>query len=209
VGVLNLRDPQQAEEPVGGLSYGRTILIVHLCISTISTNSMLCMRNSTLRLSLLSLCTFSLLSCASLGYVAVDREVGQFDPLQNGIPDASTVDQSCGAVIRKQLYTLSDGQANVSYAWQKFQVQTAGASAGGVSIEEKSSAVLRYDSLREAVSMYKTNMADFRVLAADVTGPNSATCEQTVLLVVESIYQAYESTISAVETQASGILNSL
>lgn len=138
-----------------------------------------------------------------------DREVGQFDPLQNSLPDAATMTQLCGSEVVAAAYYLSDTQAAVAYTWQKFQVHAQGAVAEGVTKAEKESAKLRHDAVFADVATYKEAMADFRLAAAAVYGPTSAECEQKVLLVVENIYQNYENTISVLQTQANSILEGL
>lgn len=138
-----------------------------------------------------------------------EREVGQFDPGLNGLPEAKTTEQLCGSELIDSLYTLSDTQAAISYSWQKFQVHASGAVEDGVTPEEKESSRLRRETIRLNVLEYKEAMAYFREVAADVYGPNSAECEQRVLLVVETIYQNYENTIYVLEKQADSILESL
>ena len=138
-----------------------------------------------------------------------DREVGQFDPLQNSLPDAPTMSQLCGSDVVAAAYYLSDTQAAVAYTWQKFQVHAQGAVAGGVTQAEKESAKLRHDAVFADIVTYKEAMSSFRLVAAEVYGPTSAECEQKVLLVVETIYQNYENTINVLQTQANSILESL
>jgi len=138
-----------------------------------------------------------------------EREVGQFDPGLNGLPEAKTIKQLCGDSVIDSLYTLSDTQAAISYSWQKFQVHASGAVEDGVTPEEKESSRLRRETIRLNVLEYKEAMAYFREVAADVYGPDSAECEQRVLLVVETIYQNYENTIYVLEKQADSILESL
>lgn len=138
-----------------------------------------------------------------------EREVGQFDPGLNGLPEAKTMKQLCGGSVVDSLYTLSDTQAAISYSWQKFQVHASGAVEDGVTPEEKESSRLRRETIRLNVLEYKEAMTYFREVAADVYGPNSAECEQRVLLVVETIYQNYENTIYVLEKQADSILESL
>lgn len=138
-----------------------------------------------------------------------DRAVGQFDPLQNSLPDAATMTQLCGPDVVAATYNLSDTQAAVAYTWQKFQVHAQGAAADGVTQAEKESAKLRHDAVYSDVELYKEAMAAFRLTAAAVYGSTSAECEQKVLLVVENVYQNYENTINVLQAQADSILGDL
>lgn len=149
--------------------------------------------------------------CASLldTGVSKDREVGQFDPLQNSLPDETTMLGLCGKDVVSAAYYLSDTQAAVSYTWQKFQVHAQGAATDGVTAAEKESAKLRHQAVYSAVQQYEEAIAAFRLTAAEVTGSTSAECEQKILLIVENIYQNYESTVNAVQTQATAILDNL
>jgi hypothetical protein len=150
-----------------------------------------------------------LVSCAGLLGPKEPRQVGQFDPGQNGIPAVEVVSGLCGGSLVSALYSVSNAHADVAWAWERYRIYIEGIQDSGVTKDERTGAETRYTALVEYLVTYETAMDTARITGSAVSGEFATRCDTEVLLIAEKRYQDYNPTIKALKADSLKLLHSV